>query len=217
MPRLLLHLKCASRRTRLGRHNSSVQRIGASLASQPNSQSLALSREGFAYSPSQSYWASALISQLFPQARSLRRGRNQTAATVQCHAHLPTLVSSAIRNNHNWSNATVTRPAFSVWAGKWDLLGAGAKSVGEVQIGRFRCRDQLQCVGRPTTLNSRFLSMLLKYRSLAGILAEREGFEPPIPLRVCLISSQVHSTGLCHLSVFLSYVFCSLYSIAPFR
>jgi hypothetical protein len=31
-------------------------------------------------------------------------------------------------------------------------------------------------------------------------MAEREGFEPPIPLRVCLISSQVHSTGLCHLS-----------------
>ena len=32
------------------------------------------------------------------------------------------------------------------------------------------------------------------------ILAEREGFEPPIALRLCLISSQVHSTGLCHLS-----------------
>jgi hypothetical protein len=33
------------------------------------------------------------------------------------------------------------------------------------------------------------------------LLAERGGFEPPIPLQVCLISSQVHSTGLCHLSV----------------
>jgi hypothetical protein len=32
------------------------------------------------------------------------------------------------------------------------------------------------------------------------MLAEREGFEPPIALRLCLISSQVHSTGLCHLS-----------------
>ena len=31
-------------------------------------------------------------------------------------------------------------------------------------------------------------------------LAEREGFEPPIELPLCLISSQVHSTGLCHLS-----------------
>src|ERR1700726_2875832 len=31
-------------------------------------------------------------------------------------------------------------------------------------------------------------------------MAERGGFEPPIPLQVCLISSQVHSTGLCHLS-----------------
>ena len=32
------------------------------------------------------------------------------------------------------------------------------------------------------------------------MLAEREGFEPPIAFRLCLISSQVHSTGLCHLS-----------------
>jgi hypothetical protein len=31
-------------------------------------------------------------------------------------------------------------------------------------------------------------------------MAEREGFEPPIDLRLCLISSQVHSAGLCHLS-----------------
>ena len=37
---------------------------------------------------------------------------------------------------------------------------------------------------------------------LRKLLAEREGFEPPIPVKVCLISSQVQSTGLCHLSVF---------------
>ena len=36
-------------------------------------------------------------------------------------------------------------------------------------------------------------------------MAEREGFEPPIALRLCLISSQVHSTGLCHLSETPSY------------
>jgi hypothetical protein len=41
-------------------------------------------------------------------------------------------------------------------------------------------------------------SNLLIYK----VMAEREGFEPPIPVKVCLISSQVHSTGLCHLSVF---------------
>jgi hypothetical protein len=39
---------------------------------------------------------------------------------------------------------------------------------------------------------------------LDAIVAEREGFEPPVPLRVRLISSQVHSTGLCHLSAFNS-------------
>ena len=44
-------------------------------------------------------------------------------------------------------------------------------------------------------------------------MAEREGFEPPIPLRVCLISSQVHSTGLCHLSA----VFTTCYQIFDAR
>ncbi len=43
----------------------------------------------------------------------------------------------------------------------------------------------------------------LIYNRIINLLAEREGFEPPIPLRVCLISSQVHSTGLCHLSAFV--------------
>jgi hypothetical protein len=34
-------------------------------------------------------------------------------------------------------------------------------------------------------------------------MAEREGFEPPVAFRLRLISSQVHSTGLCHLSDFV--------------
>ena len=42
-------------------------------------------------------------------------------------------------------------------------------------------------------------------------MAERGGFEPPIALRLCLISSQVHSTGLCHLSV----LFTAIYETLP--
>jgi hypothetical protein len=34
-------------------------------------------------------------------------------------------------------------------------------------------------------------------------MAEREGFEPPIPVKVCLISSQVHSTALPSLRFFV--------------
>jgi hypothetical protein len=52
--------------------------------------------------------------------------------------------------------------------------------------------------------------------SLEGLVAEREGFEPPIAFRLCLISSQVHSTGLCHLSALLRYLFCCPYRISPF-
>lgn len=38
-----------------------------------------------------------------------------------------------------------------------------------------------------------------------NLMAESEGFEPPIALRLCLISSQVHSTGLCQLSVLTTF------------
>lgn len=38
---------------------------------------------------------------------------------------------------------------------------------------------------------------------LLGIVAEREGFEPPVGASPRLISSQVHSTELCHLSAVL--------------
>jgi hypothetical protein len=41
----------------------------------------------------------------------------------------------------------------------------------------------------------------------SDLMAEREGFEPPVPLRVRLISSQVHSTGLCHLSALFSITY----------
>ncbi len=39
-----------------------------------------------------------------------------------------------------------------------------------------------------------------KSLKLQGIVAEREGFEPPLPVKVNLISSQAPSTGLGHLS-----------------
>ncbi len=35
------------------------------------------------------------------------------------------------------------------------------------------------------------------------LMAESEGFEPPVAFRLRLISSQVHSTGLCQLSAAL--------------
>ena len=41
---------------------------------------------------------------------------------------------------------------------------------------------------------------------MAEGMAESEGFEPPIDLRLCLISSQVHSTGLCQLSALLYFI-----------
>jgi hypothetical protein len=47
----------------------------------------------------------------------------------------------------------------------------------------------------------------LKINDLHSNMAEREGFEPPVPVRVRLISSQVHSTGLCHLSVFFTITY----------
>ncbi len=41
-------------------------------------------------------------------------------------------------------------------------------------------------------------------------LAEREGFEPPLPARVNLISSQARSARLCHLSIIRSLTYSFL-------
>ena len=49
--------------------------------------------------------------------------------------------------------------------------------------------------------------------SWEGLLAEREGFEPPIAFRLWLISSQLHSTGLCHLSVVVTRSTLLLYHL----
>ena len=48
-------------------------------------------------------------------------------------------------------------------------------------------------------------------------MAEREGFEPPVPLRVRLILSQVHSTGLCHLSALFSINYKLLWPLTDYR
>jgi hypothetical protein len=51
------------------------------------------------------------------------------------------------------------------------------------------------------------------YSIYSTYMAEREGFEPPIALRLCLISSQVHSTGLCHLSALFSKIYRRLLAV----
>ena len=60
---------------------------------------------------------------------------------------------------------------------------------------------------REELLAQRYRAICTLYsRAGEGMMAESEGFEPPIALRLCLISSQVHSTGLCQLSVPLVYL-----------
>jgi hypothetical protein len=41
-----------------------------------------------------------------------------------------------------------------------------------------------------------FIGFLQVCSEIENVMAESEGFEPPIALRLCLISSQVHSTTL---------------------
>ena len=48
-------------------------------------------------------------------------------------------------------------------------------------------------------------------------MAEREGFEPPVPVKARLISSQLHSTGLCHLSAFHEGVDRAKFTMQPQR
>jgi hypothetical protein len=60
-------------------------------------------------------------------------------------------------------------------------------------------------VGRCRLDSGRFMLLdLLYFKGSKGlVMAEREGFEPPIPVKVCLISSQVHSTALPSLRMFI--------------
>src|ERR1700682_163142 len=46
-------------------------------------------------------------------------------------------------------------------------------------------------------------------------MAESEGFEPPVAFRLRLISSQVHSTGLCQLSVAMQAVTPASLTLVP--
>lgn len=46
----------------------------------------------------------------------------------------------------------------------------------------------------------------LLQRPFLDNMAEREGFEPPVGLTLRLISSQVHSTELCHLSKLWAHI-----------
>lgn len=48
----------------------------------------------------------------------------------------------------------------------------------------------------PPTAKLLLCLVSLENQSLGGMMADREGFEPPIPLQVCRISSAVHSTTL---------------------
>jgi hypothetical protein len=57
--------------------------------------------------------------------------------------------------------------------------------------------SQIKIDGEASPLFQPRMSGIFK---LYEAMAEREGFEPPIPVKVWLISSQLHSTGLCHLS-----------------
>jgi hypothetical protein len=51
----------------------------------------------------------------------------------------------------------------------------------------------------------------LYWTTLDQLLAEREGFEPPIPVKVCLISSQVHSTALPSLRALFSITYDTIF------
>ena len=73
-----------------------------------------------------------------------------------------------------------------------------------IQIDRTSVRNALFRVAQKNTLCN---------------MAERGRFELPKALRPCLISSQVHSTGLCHLSVCLSNLLsrtCSSWALYAF-
>ena len=60
-------------------------------------------------------------------------------------------------------------------------------------------------ISRLQTLNSEPKTTGNSLLAINNLLAEREGFEPPLPFRVNLISSQAPSAGLGHLSALVCF------------
>jgi hypothetical protein len=87
----------------------------------------------------------------------------------------------------NVAESRPCRPIPSIGVTKAKIQGAGIPELGLMS----------QEVGLLGHLKS-FMPLILL--SLCGNMAESEGFEPPVAFRLRLISSQVHSTGLCQLS-----------------
>ncbi len=76
------------------------------------------------------------------------------------------------------------------------LISSQVHSTGLCQLSRTTC--YVTFCDKYKTLNSFYIEA--NDCPSAYNMAEREGFEPPEGLTLRLISNQVHSTGLCHLS-----------------
>ena len=78
-------------------------------------------------------------------------------------------------------------------------------SIASVRKVSIRCQSRryltlcienaMRVANHLSEFANRHLERLMNHKKFRG-LADREGFEPPIPLRVCRISSAVHSTTL---------------------
>ena len=87
---------------------------------------------------------------------------------------------------------------------KWECANQGAAKLGEISPVERTNQSVESCLYR---LGSKFdpayernqpkqVTQRHFVENVSEKLAEREGFEPPMPLRACRISSAVHSTTL---------------------
>jgi hypothetical protein len=114
---------------------------------------------------------------------------------VQCHGLSPRFQSASTTSNSSSPSRTRVIDRASMRDGR-------ARAFQMRRSGSTEKYCAQKCDG---SCDSYFWQRILAM----NFLAEREGFEPPSPFRVNLISSQAPSAGLGHLSVFVwSRLFC---------
>jgi hypothetical protein len=126
-----------------------------------------------------------------------RMSRERNSVATRCLRVRPRFSEAIIyTQKRSRSGAVYAQPiALCASSAKSEIRNAPGVSWWRMPFIRAGMIDAISSPGRVKSACNSFLISKLR-----DLLAEREGFEPPIAFRLCLISSQVHSTGLCHLS-----------------
>jgi hypothetical protein len=143
--------------------------------------------------------------------RNLRRSGNDEKDCMEISGH----VTGSVFDRYDIIDEDDQRRAFGATARIQAAADARGTQAGSPQESRMEKRTDGQITAEKHRNRGKAQLICLRTGSSLGsgksptdiiyLLAEREGFEPPSPFRVNLISSQAPSAGLGHLSALVCF------------